>query len=61
MEGKEDVLRARLRKNRRTVAQRSRIHSVDVSALTHCCCEYDGAVALAWTDFKDTRAGKDVP
>ena len=61
MQGKEDVLRARLRTNRRTVAQRSRIYSVDVSALTHCCCEYDGVVALAWTDFKDTRAGKDIP
>ena len=48
-------------KDGRTVAQRSRIHSVDVSALTHCCCEYDGAVALAWTDFKDMGAGKDIP
>lgn len=43
------------------VVQRSRIHSVDMSALTHCCCEYDGAVALTWTDFEDTRARKDVP
>lgn len=47
--------------DRRTITQRGRIHGVDMSALTYCCCEYDGTVALAWTNFKDTRAGKDVP
>ncbi len=44
-----------------TVVQRSRVHGVDMAALTHCCCEYDGAVALAGTNFEHARAGDDVP
>ena len=32
-----------------------------MSALTHCCCEYDGAIALTWTDFENTRARRNVP
>ena len=32
-----------------------------MAVLTDGCGEYDGAVALAWTDFEDARAGGDVP
>lgn len=62
-EEEEKISSARRRKGWgvRTITQRSMIHSVNMSALTHCRCKYDGAVALAWTDFEDTRAGKDVP
>ncbi len=44
-----------------TVVQRSRVHSIDMSALTHCRCEYDGAVTLAGTNFEYARAGNDIP
>ena len=47
--------------NRCTITRRSRVHSVDMAALAHCCCEYNGAVALAGTDFKDMRARRNVP
>ena len=32
-----------------------------MSALAHCCREYDGAIALTWTDFENTRARRNVP
>ena len=47
--------------DRRTIIQRSRVDSVYMSALTRCCCKYNSAVALAWTNFEDARAGRDIP
>ena len=53
---------ARAGKNdRRTRSRGSRVYSIDMSALAHCCCEYNGAVTLTGTDFKDMRARRNVP
>ena len=47
--------------DRRTISRRSRVYSIDMAALANCCCEYNGAVTLTRTDFKDMRARRNVP
>ena len=47
--------------DRRTITRRSRVYSIDMAGLAHCCCEYNGAVTLTRTDLKDMRARRNVP
>ena len=53
---------ARVGKNdKRTRSRGSRVYGIDMAALAHCCCEYNGAVTLTRPDLEDMRARRNVP